>query len=276
MAQPRPSLTLVLDVDERFDSPEMRLEVGRCYTHVGTALVRSHAASDGEPENVMRMLVKLGTRTYLSCEDERSEALWNTVIERWLYNRFHTVANNMQIFNRRQREIGNDPLPFSWIEVELENGALLVRLRLDSASGMPASANETVSRMRAALAAGRLGEGVRRISAPSPASYEAQREEGLARKARRDEAERIAAQEAERAAEQERIEAEQRAEEGFLASPELLARAEGGEEQDAGQGVDVEELFAVEEPDFEIAYDEWTVEYEDGSSAVFDSSAWTE
>ncbi len=32
MAQPRPSLTLILDIDERFDSEETRLEVGRCYT----------------------------------------------------------------------------------------------------------------------------------------------------------------------------------------------------------------------------------------------------
>ena len=113
------------------------MEVGRCYTYVGTALVRTHKAeSDAEPENTMRMLVKLGTRRYLSREDEESEALWNTVIKRWLYNQFHTVVNNMQIFNRRQREIGNDSLPFTWLEIELENGALVVRLRLDSASGM--------------------------------------------------------------------------------------------------------------------------------------------
>ena len=126
MAQPRPSLTLILDIDERFDSEETRLEVGRCYTYVGTALVRTHKAEgDAEPENIMRMLVKLGTRKYLSREDEESEALWSTVIERWLYNQFHTVVNNMQIFNRRQREIGNDPLPFTGLKSSLKTALLL-------------------------------------------------------------------------------------------------------------------------------------------------------
>lgn len=271
MAQPRPSLTLILDIDERFDSEETRLEVGRCYTYVGTALVRTHKAEgDAEPENIMRMLVKLGTRKYLSREDEESEALWNTVIERWLYNQFHTVVNNMQIFNRRQREIGNNSLPFTWLEIELENGALVVRLRLDSASGMPASTSEVVSRMRAALAAGRLGEGVCRISAPSEESFEKQRLEGLANKAKREEERRYAAEEAAAAAEQERIAAERRAEEGFLESPSLAA----AEEERENQGVDIEELFALEEPDFELRYSEWTVDYRDGSSATFDSSSW--
>ena len=34
MAQPRPSLTLIVDVDERIDSEELRLEIGRSYTYV--------------------------------------------------------------------------------------------------------------------------------------------------------------------------------------------------------------------------------------------------
>ena len=66
MAQPRPSLTLIVDVDERIDSEELRLEIGRSYTYVGSALVRTHAAeSDDAPvENTLRMLVKLSTRQY--------------------------------------------------------------------------------------------------------------------------------------------------------------------------------------------------------------------
>ncbi len=176
----------------------------------------------------------------------------------------------MQIFNRRQREIGNDSLLFTWLEIELENGALVVRLRLDSASGMPASTSEVVSRMRAALAAGRLGEDVCRISAPSEESFEKQRLEGLANKAKREEKRRCAAEEAATAAEQERIAAERRAEEGFLESPSLAA----AQEEEENQGVDIEEFFALEEADFELSYLEWTVDYRDGSSATFDSSSW--
>ena len=44
MALPRPSLTLVLDIDERLDSEALRLEIGRCYAHVCQTLVRTHPA----------------------------------------------------------------------------------------------------------------------------------------------------------------------------------------------------------------------------------------
>lgn len=68
MAQPRPSLTLIVDVDERIDSEELRLEIGRSYTYVGSALVRTHAAgSDDAPvENTLRMLVKLGDKASIT------------------------------------------------------------------------------------------------------------------------------------------------------------------------------------------------------------------
>lgn len=271
MALPRPSLTLILDIDKRIDSEDLRLEIGRCYTYVGTALVRTHEpVGESEAENTMRMLVKLGTHRYLSREEE-SEALYNEVIERWLYNQFHTVVNNMQIFNRRQREIGNDPLVFDWLELELENGALAVRFRLDSASGLPASTNQVVTRMRAALADGRLGENVRRITAPSDGSFEKQREEGLAKKVERERLAQIEAEERKAAEEAKRIEEERQAEEGFLESPELSGSQSSFDET---TGVDLEEYFAVDEPDFEIAYDVWTVEYQDGTCASFDASAW--
>ena len=38
MAQPRPSLTLILDLDERLDSEDVRLEIDRCYSYVGSTL----------------------------------------------------------------------------------------------------------------------------------------------------------------------------------------------------------------------------------------------
>jgi len=44
MAQPRPSLTLILDLDERLDSEDVRLEIDRCYSYVGSTLVRTPPA----------------------------------------------------------------------------------------------------------------------------------------------------------------------------------------------------------------------------------------
>lgn len=272
MALPRPSLTLIADVDETLDTEETRLEIGRCYTHVGTTVVRGHAAAE-PPSNTMRMLVKLGTRRYLA-RDAASESLWNDVMERWLANRFRTVSNNMLIFNRRQREIGAQPLVFDRLEVELENGAFTAVLRLDSASGLPDSAAATVSRMRAAYADGLLGENVVRVCAPSDASYEEQREAGRVQAARRVQ-ERARREAEEQAAEEERRRAaEERAQEGFLESPELLAekrRVEGGLADGADSAV--ERVFELDEPDFEPDYRIWTVVAADGSERTFDSSS---
>lgn len=135
MAQPRPSLTLILDLDERLDSEDVRLEIDRCYSYVGSTLVRTHPACDGEPQNIMRFLVKLGTRRYLRAEDEGADELWNDVMERWFYNELYKVSNNMLIYNRRQREVGNPQLVFDWIDVELQNGQLHALLHCDNVSG---------------------------------------------------------------------------------------------------------------------------------------------
>ena len=49
MAQPRPSLTLILDLDERLDSEDVRLEIDRCYSYApippATASRRTSCAS---------------------------------------------------------------------------------------------------------------------------------------------------------------------------------------------------------------------------------------
>lgn len=38
-------MTLILDLDERVDCEELRLEIGRSYAYVGSTLVRTHAAA---------------------------------------------------------------------------------------------------------------------------------------------------------------------------------------------------------------------------------------
>ena len=269
MAQPRPSLTLILDLDERLDSEDVRLEIDRCYSYVGSTLVRTHPACDGEPQNIMRFLVKLGTRRYLRAEDEGADELWNDVMERWFYNELYKVSNNMLIYNRRQREVGNPQLVFDWIDVELQNGQLHALLHCDNVSGIRPETSELLTQLRAAYNEGALGEDVVRAYLPAPASYEEKKAAGRAAKAERDAqkaAELAAAEEEARAA---AAAAEAAAEEAFLELPRLANDAAEEEDEPAL------EPFALDEPDFEVDYRLWLIEYADGSTRTFDSHAGT-
>lgn len=285
MAQPRPSLTLILDIDERLDSEELRLEIDRCYTYVGSTLVRSHPApADGsEPINTARFLVKLGTRKYLHSSDEGADALWNEVLERWLYNELHKVGNNMLIFNRRQRDIEGTELFFTWIDIDLENGALSVCVHCNSASGIDPSVSTVITALREAYNNNALGENVTRVYMPAPAAYEQQETEGMRRKQEQDalEEELRKAEEEQRRAEQEAAEAA--AQEAFLESPTLVAQAseakdtnELDSEPQSDQGIlddDVnqqDDPFAVDEPIFDVDYFPWEIEYADGSKRIYD------
>lgn len=276
MAQPRPSCTLILDIDERLYSEDVKLEVNRCYSYVCTTLVRSHPAGEGEPANTARILAKLGTRKYVHSSDEGADELWNDVMERWIYNEFHKIGNNMVIYNRRQRETGGVELYFDWIEVELENGALDLCFRMDSTSFIAPEHSELCTQVRAALNAGALGEGVTKVWLPSEASYARQVEAYEAAKAEieaQKAAEEAAKAEAERQAKEA---AEAEAAEAFLESPELVAEEEkeaaGGETREEIRE-EVEAKYAMPEADFAIDYAVWTVEYADGSHRDFDSAA---
>lgn len=270
MAQPRPSCTLILDIDERLYSEEVKLEVGRCYAYVCTTLVRTHPASEGDPVNTARILAKLGTRKYVHSADE----LWGDVMERWLRNEFHKIGNNLVIYNRRQREIGGVELNFDWLEVELENGAITLAWRLDSTSFIDPERSALASQVRALLNDGTLGEGVVRVQMPSDASYAQQvaqaAEEQAAREAAVDE-------KAARKAEEERLaaeKAEQEAEAAFLESPELVAEEEKETDGETYEEMraEIEEKFAMPEADFAIDYAAWTVVYADGAQRDFDST----
>lgn len=274
MAQPRPSCTLVLDIDEKLATEETRLEVDRCYTYVGTALVRTHpAAEDGAGENVMRLLAKLGNHRYLKSEEPGADELWDGTIERWFRNQFHTVSNNMRIYNRRQREIGNDELRFDWLECDMENGALRVALRLDSTCSVPAEDAELLTSVRSRLNDGTLGKGVVRVAMPSADSWAEQLAAGEAaaeaRRAEEEEKAKVAAA----AAEEAKAKAEAEAEAEFLESPELAANAEAvAEEERNDSPADDFDRFKEEIPDFVVDYRMWEVEYDDGSKRVFDSA----
>ena len=59
MALLRPSLTLVLDLDERVAAEQTILEINRSYAHIGTPVMRTHApASEDAPvRNTARLIV---------------------------------------------------------------------------------------------------------------------------------------------------------------------------------------------------------------------------
>ena len=225
MSKPHPSMALTLDLDEAIVDHELRLEIDRCYSYLGTPVVRSHPAADGEPVNTLRMTVRVGAREYLDSSVEGADALWNDYIEHWLLNQVHAVDNQMKIFNRRQREESKPELVFTWLEIELQGGRLVVRMRLDSTCGIDPEESKWVSRVREALNAGALGQDVVAVTLPSAASYEKQHAAGMVALEARKEAEAAAARAAEEAAAAEAEAAERAAEESFMASPALVAEA---------------------------------------------------
>lgn len=275
MAQPRPSCLLILDIDEALNTEETRLEVGRCYTYVGSAVIRTHEAQ-AEPHCRMRLLAKLGNRKYLHSADEGADELWGSVMEQWLHNQFHTVSNNMYIYNRRQREIGGVELAFEALDVELENGALRVSLALDSNCCIPADDASIVTSVRTAFNAGQLGEDVVAVSAPAPESLAQQKAGAEVAKAQREAA--AAAQAAAQAEAQAAAAAAAEAEaaDEFLESPEAAdADARAAAEEQQALEAELEEKFGMDEADFVVDYRMWDVEYADGSHATFDSATGT-
>ena len=296
MSKPHPSMALTLDLDESIVDHELRLEIDRCYSYLGTPVVRTHPAADGEPVNTLRMTVRVGAREYLDSSVEGADALWSDHIEHWLLNQVHAVDNQMKIFNRRQREEGKPELVFTWLEIELQGGRLVVRMRLDSTCGIDPEESKWVSRVREALNAGALGKDVIAVTLPSAASYEKQYAAGMEALEARQEAEA----------------AERAAEESFMASPVLVAEAaeaaleaeeaadivvrariahdleevERGEldktaeeivaeriAEEAHLGEDIQKKYALPDADFALAFDQWTVVYADGSTRDFDSTS---
>ncbi len=269
---------MILDIDERIDSKELRLEVNRCYAYIGTALVRTHPAPEGEDapmENTLRLLVKLGTRRYVDSADEGADELWNDVMVRWFANQFHKVGNQTLIFNKRQREIGNTEIPFTWFEIDLENGKLPVKMRCNDVSSIQEEASGVLTQLRDAYNAGKLGDkaAIKAVSMPTEESWAAQVKAGAKAAAIRAEEEARAAAEAAAAEEAARKAAEEAAEQAFLESPELLAEdAAGAAPEVEGGGLEEPELiFELDEPTFDVAYDAWTVEYTDGTSKVYEA-----
>ncbi len=175
MALLRPSMTLVLDLDERLSTKDTVQEIKRCYPYVGVPVLRSHEAQSAEApiENKARMIVGLGTRKYLRSTNEGADELWDTVVSRWIGNMLHKVGSTMKAFNTRQRTIGLPEVVFNRIDIELQGGEFVVALRTDPQSFIDFEAHEYVDQARSLLNSGIL-DGAVRVLIPSEESYEDQ------------------------------------------------------------------------------------------------------
>ena len=73
-----PSLTLILDLQEELCTQDAKLEIARCYSHIGTPIVHSHESSDEtKPGNIARFIVSMGTKQYLYSKDEGAGNLFS-------------------------------------------------------------------------------------------------------------------------------------------------------------------------------------------------------
>lgn len=181
MALLRPSLTLVLDLDERLAGKDTVLEIKRCYTYVCTPVIRHHGpeSDDAPMRNDARMIVGLGTRKYLHSADEGADALWDDVVGHWIGNMLHKIGSTMRAFNARQRRIDLPEVVFDRIDVELQGGEFVVSLHTDPQSFIDSDASEQVDRARMLLNVGVL-KGASRVLVPSDESYTRQRDAAFA------------------------------------------------------------------------------------------------
>lgn len=274
MVQPHPSLLLVLDIDESLATPETRVEVSRCYGYVGSTVVRPHPSpEDGSVSNIVEMHVKLPGAKYLREATAEADDLWSRMMERWLYNQFHTVGNQMQIYNRRQREEGNPELYFDWLVVVFEGGAFTARVRLNSVSSLPAECAKVMTELRGALRDRSIGEDVTCVCLPAPGAYEAQARAWDEAAPERAAAEEKATQEAAREEEAAAAAAAALAEENFGEAPDLAVPDQDALDEESWQA-ELARKYSLPAPDFDIDYSVWGVVQPDGSIRSFDSKAY--
>ena len=177
MALLRPSLTLVLDLDERVAAEQTILEINRSYAHIGTPVVRTHApaSEDAPARNTARLIVNMGTYAYLNAADEGADERWNTIVGPWIGNMLRKIGNNMKVFNDRQRKIGYPEVSFDTLDIELGGGAFTVAVRPRGAGAVDETVAELVSAARALRNDGTFAEAVR-VELPAADAWASQRD----------------------------------------------------------------------------------------------------
>lgn len=292
MALLRPSLTLVLDLDERVAGEQTILEINRSYAHIGTPVIRTHAA-EGAPDaaaedaedapvrNTARLIVNMGTYSYLNSADEGADERWETIVGPWIGNMLRKIGNNMKVFNDRQRKIGYPEVHFDTLDIELGAGAFTVAVRPQGAGMVDEAVSELVTAARALRNDGTFAEAVR-VELPSAASWQAQRDaaweawviehpEALEEPEADEDAAEDATDEtvAEPAPEKTREE---------LLAEDIIAKsyentAVPPTDSDALPRPEREEEEEEEPFDFPVDYTLWTVIGPDGAARTYDSAA---
>lgn len=277
MAMIRPSLTLVLDLDERLATEQTILEIKRSYAHITTPVIRKHEpVDDGTPVNIARLLVNMGAYSYLSSEDEGADERWRDVVEPWIGNILHKVGNNLKVFNDRQRELGMPELLFDRANVELGAGKLVVSIHPDPVCWIDPSLNEKVGLARELFNAGAF-EGASIVRMPSERSWEVQHSKAWDEWVEEHPEALLEPESAQTLEEDAESEPEKTREQLLLEDIEAKSYENTAVPPTDSDALPAPKSYVAEEPEpeperfsFEVDYSVWEVEFEDGSTRLFD------
>lgn len=168
----RPTLLLRMDLDENVYSEDVVAEIKRSYSYVAPTVIESHATKGEAPENTLGFVVKIRKPFWLS-SDEGSDELWNDVMLKWFENMFTKTSTTVVTYNTARLEKGEQKLDYSWLEIDL--GDRIVAIKLNADSSIPLVATDLLAQARTFTQEGKWPqEGVSRISIPSRASFVAQ------------------------------------------------------------------------------------------------------
>ncbi|WP_165046098.1 hypothetical protein [Adlercreutzia sp. ZJ138] len=168
MTMIRPTLHLLMDLDERIYTDELAADIKRSYMHIAPTSVITHTSNDDNVWNFIR-LKALASTPYWDKLDECQDQTWRDSMPRWMRNSFYKTSSAMLAFNNvNERHL--DSLAFSWMEVEF-NEAMTIVIRLDHTSKIPVCADQIIEQVRNACADKLLGKNPVRVWAPSPNSY---------------------------------------------------------------------------------------------------------
>ncbi len=167
MSMIRPSLILRVELPEQLVTDEVKADFNRAYSHMAPTMVQPAQGDEKTIEFVTHT-----QQAFWKSTDEGADAMWNGMMLQWLENMFYKLSNNMIAVNANRVEDGKDPFVFDWMDMQM--GDTLLSIKLDADSGIPDCALDMVKKARALCNGGDLSDAVR-IDMPSRASYEQQK-----------------------------------------------------------------------------------------------------